>query len=45
MSIKYSKDKVVPLDTEDIYPGEQDRSFFLQKALTLIDDAEKVIPP
>ena len=45
MSIKYSKDKVVPLDTEDIYPGEQDRSFFLQKALTLIDEAEKVIPP
>lgn len=35
--------KVIPLDTEDIYPYEQDRSLFLQRAMSLIDEADKVI--
>jgi hypothetical protein len=36
--------KVLPLYTEDAEALDQDRSVFLQRALTLINDADRVRP-
>jgi hypothetical protein len=42
VSTQRKSGKIVPLDTEDIYPFEQDRCLFLQRAMSLIDEADKV---
>lgn len=37
--------KVVPIETEDFFQGDQDRSAVIRKALTMMNETHGVISP